>query len=298
MGGRPAAGRPPLDVICHSQTPPPRKPPRADATAKGSSEEALIHYEKGVKGLPNAAEAHNRYGLGLEAVGRRQEAIDQYGEALRLSPDFPDADNNLGNLMLAQGKLDDAIAHLEKALRSKPDFLEALYNLGNALVAQGRIDEGISHYRQALRLRPVFADANYNLGNALVLQGRLAETISQYEEALRITAKFSRAHNDPDEVGALKNLAWARATHRNPKYRNGEEAVRLAGRAVQLTGHRDAVAVDILAASLAEAGNFEEAVKAGSEARELAISAGQSQLAGEIGRRVNGYQQRIPYHLP
>ena len=49
------------------------------------------------------------------------------------------------------------------------------------------------------------------------------------------------------------------ATDPDPSVRNGSEAVRLAERAVQLTGAREPTLLDTLAAAYAEAGRFQEA---------------------------------------
>ena len=65
---------------------------------------------------------------------------------------------------------------------------------------------------------------------------------------------------NPDYVLTLNNLALLRATHPDPKFRDGGEAVILARRAVGLTpGDPDYLGT--LAAAYAEAGRFAEAVQ-------------------------------------
>ena len=53
--------------------------------------------------------------------------------------------------------------------------------------------------------------------------------------------------------------------------------------------------LDTLAAALAEAGRFDEAVQMAGRARELALAKNQSQLAERIAKRQGLYQQHQPY---
>ncbi len=68
--------------------------------------------------------------------------------------------------------------------------------------------------------------------------------------------------------------------------------MRLAERAVQLTGRRDAGAVDVLAAAYAAAGNFDRAVATAEAALSLA---GTGAGAAAIRVRLDLYRQRRPF---
>jgi Flp pilus assembly protein TadD len=80
-----------------------------------------------------------------------------------------------------------------------------------------------------------------------------------------------------DFPDALDRLAWILATTPQAEFRNGEEAVRMAERACELTGHKQARFLATLAAAYAEAGRFPEAVSTAELARELAAAAGQKE---------------------
>jgi len=82
--------------------------------------------------------------------------------------------------------------------------------------------------------------------------GRHASAIKDYHIALNL---------DPNHVPALNDLAWLLATCPSAEFRGGAEAVNLAARACELTGWKDHRYLNTLAASYAEAGLFDAAVK-------------------------------------
>jgi spermidine synthase len=93
----------------------------------------------------------------------------------------------------------------------------------------------------------------------------------------------------------MNSLAWLLATHKEDKFRNPEEAIRLAERACELTSYENAGLVDTLAAAYAAAGRFPDAVKTTERAIDLAESANQQQLADEIKKRLELYKTGQPY---
>ena len=117
---------------------------------------------------------------------------------------------------------------------------------------QGRFDEAITHLQHALKIKPYDAEAHYNLGMALNGQGKIAAAVVQWREAVRL---------QPNQIAFVNHLVWLLATCPEASVRNGAEAVELAHRAVRLSGGREPAILDTLAAALAEAGRFPEAVQ-------------------------------------
>ena len=124
------------------------------------------------------------------------EAIAHFQKALRIIPDFAGAHYNLGTALLQKDNVDEAIAHFQMVLQIKPDFAEAHYNLGNALLKMGKVDEAISHFQKALQIIPDYAKAHNNLGNALLQKGKVDEAISHYQKALQINPDYAEAQNN------------------------------------------------------------------------------------------------------
>lgn len=249
----------------------------------GQTEKAIAHFDEIVRLKPDSADAHFNLGTTLMQAGRFEEAIAQYQEALRIKPDSAAAHNNLGNVLDRQGKLDEAIAEYREVLRLQPNYSKAHNNLGFTLVKRGRAEEALGHFREALRLEPQLPDAHYNLALALQNRGEWREAVTQFREALELRA---------DWAPVLADLAWVLATGADDRLRDGREAVRLAERAVNLTGRRDPEALDVLAAAYAETSQFDRAL----EAVQQAIQLGPSQpLAARMIERQELYRKRLPF---
>jgi Flp pilus assembly protein TadD len=196
------------------------------------------------------------------------------------------AHNNLAAALMAEGKTDEGITHFREALRIDPQDGAAHNNLGIALMEKGRLEEAIPHYLTSLRIDPEQPAVHTNLGLALASQGKAAEAITHYQEALRIR---------PDDPRPYNNLAWIRATHPDPRFRDGAEAVELAEKACELWGYREPIFLGTLAAAYAEAGRFTEAVGTVRQAIAIAMSAGRKELASELQERRQGYEAGRPY---
>jgi tetratricopeptide (TPR) repeat protein len=193
---------------------------------------------------------------------------------------------NLGNILASRGRSDEAIAQFGKALEIRPDDSMAHYNLGNIFVTCGQVDEAIAQYQTALKIRPDYAEAHGNLGIALAGRGQVGEALAQFERVLDI---------DPDNDVALNNIAWLRATHPDPKIRDGVQAVVLARRAAALAPN-DPGTLDTLAAAYAEAGRFAEAVKTARQGVELATQQGTADLVASMRAEMRLYEAGRPFH--
>ncbi|MGD0650345.1 MAG: tetratricopeptide repeat protein [Verrucomicrobiia bacterium] len=255
-------------------------------TDQGKFAEAIAEYTAALRVKPDYVEAHNNLGLMLAGLGKTAEAITEYTAALRIDPDNADAHNNLGVALVSQGEVAKAIGQYGQALRIQPDFAEAHNNLGYALLRLGKASEAIGQYEQALRIQPDSAEVHYNLGTALLQLGKVTEAIAQYREALWLR---------PDWPPALSRLAWILATDRKASLRNGAEAVQSGERLCEITGYRQADALDALAAAYAEVGRFNDAIQVAQKAVELANAAGQRDLVGHIQERLKLYQAGSPY---
>ena len=135
-------------------------------------------------------------------------------------------------------------------------------------------------------MAPGSADIHNELGFLLARQGRLEEAATHLKKSLQI---------EPDRVEAINNLAWIFATHKDERVREPEEAVRLAGRACQLTQYKSPHMLDTLAVAYAAAGRFSEAAGTAEKAMELARTSGQKQLADVIRGHLLLFEAGKPY---
>ena len=239
-----------------------------------------------VKKSPDSYVAHNDLGIALGKQGKIREAVTHFMEAQKLKPDYEDGYNNMGIALYGLGKLEEAVSHFSNALQIDPEFVKAHYNLGFVLARQGKISDAIPHYKETLRLNPRYPKAHYYLAIALKKQGNIKEALGHFQEELRLR---------PDWPQVVKKLAWIFATHKNPKFRNADKAVKLAEQANQSSGSSQPETLDILAAAYAEAGHFQEAMRTAQKAIELSERTENQKLAGEIKRRLQLYEAEKPY---
>ena len=289
----------------------------------GREEEALRQFEESVRLNPDFGDGHYSFGTVLARLGRLEDAAAHLEEAVRIDPDRVEAHNNLGGVLLSLGRLATAAAHYRWAVRLDPDDVAARRNLGVVLRSMGQLDEAISTYRQALERRPDDLDTHNALGVALaergdpsaaidqfllVLESRPDDPNAHYNVAVALAAErrpvdavshFRRALEPrPGWSAALGGLAWLLATHPDSGVRDPVEAVRLAERAIELTGRQEVQPLDALAAAYAAAGRFGEAVNTARAALDRALALEQAGAAADIRERLQLYLRNRPYLQP
>jgi tetratricopeptide (TPR) repeat protein len=248
-------------------------------------------FERVVAGRRSEGSEHNAVWLFNQASvlrhqGHLEQAAARYREAVALRPDYAPAQAGLGLALQLRGDYAAALVHHERALALGLDTAESRTNLGTTLFAMGRSVEALGHLQRAVELDPGFAPAQTNLGALLEARGEAARAAAHYRRAVEI---------NPAGVEPVNNLAWILATAHDPAVRDGAESVRRAEEAARLTEQRSPQVLDTLAAAYAEAGRFDDAVRAADLAIQLL---GDSPEAVPIAERRDGYRAGRPYRSP
>jgi len=253
----------------------------------------LRHWQNGVtlfthnvRVTHNNSLAHKELGNALEQQGNLDKAIFHYSKALKINPNYAEAHNNLGYILARQKHYNEAIDHYAEALRTKPSYTEAHNNLGTALLHQGNEKEAIVHYYEAIKNNPNYAGAYYNLGKVFANHLNIEKAIFLYRKALKL---------NPEMTQALYNLSWILASYEDEKYRNGEEAVKLATQLCKITKYQQPLPLDALAAAYAETGRFNEAVFTVRRGLIMALRYGPNELILGLKKRLKLYQEKRPY---
>jgi hypothetical protein len=210
-----------------------------------------------------------------------------FRHAVEVTGDNPTAQEALAGALSQAGKQEEAEQHCLEALRLRRGFTEAQITYASVLAREGRFSEAYTYLVEVLRKGPPDAAVRYRLAQIFSLCGDTTRAVEQYSEGLRLQA---------DQPEALNNLAWIRATHPNLAFRNGDEAVRLAERACELTRYARPLMIGTLAAAYAEAGRFDDAVQAANKARLLALASGLKELANKNQQLGELYRAHHPYH--
>ena len=227
---------------------------------QGDVDEAIRTFQKSVELDKYNIESYIYLGVALTRKGDMDGALKCFDFAANLNPMNFNARAGLASTLAIRGNLAEAVPHFERALEINPDNLDNRYNFGITLNGLGRYREAIDQFNSVLDKAPLYPKAHGALAVALNRTGDAPAAVQHYEEALKIV---------PDDLNVMNNLAWILATASDPKLRNGVRALELARKLNGLTEHKLAGALDTLAAALAQAGQFEEAVKWASRSLEI-----------------------------
>ena len=170
--------------------------------------EAMVHFERAVRLLPNCPQTRNNYAFGLHKTGRVDEAMRQWRMALEIKSDLPEALHAVGVVYGRQGRYGEALKLFERALRASPLDADIHHSVGVALASAGRPAEAVRFFRKALALDPELVDGHYSLGRALAEEGKPGEAAAEFRRQLA---------RDRNHRHALEGLARLMAEQTPPE---------------------------------------------------------------------------------
>jgi tetratricopeptide (TPR) repeat protein len=287
----------------------------------GETALAISEWEELVKEEPDDARIQNNMGAALVRAGRQEEAIPHFERGLEINPQYHDIQKNLIRALLAVGRLPEAIQQLEKGLTVFPNSPELHDSLGGVLLRNGQLKEAETHFDRAIEISPDFADAHLNLGTILLSTGKPVEAAEEFNRAIESDPRLAAAHTylgvalyygqgkveealahwrkaielDPTSAFAFSQEAHALAASPAASYRNGDEAVKLAQQAVELSKGEEPMYLDSLAMAYAEEGKFPQATETAQHALQLARERNQTDLVNALGAKIDLYQSGQPY---
>jgi len=193
-------------------------------------------------------------------------------DTIAKQPNNPRGQMGYGVVLLSAGRAAEAEPYLQTAVDLDDRDARALMNLGAAQYAQGKMDQAIANLEHALALRSDFTSARRNLAEAYAARRDDARAVSHFERVLQVL---------PDDPTLIHRLAWILATSKDDAVRDSRRAVTLAERAVELTGRRNTMFLNTLAAAYFGVNRVDDAVGAMREA--LAIARAQGRANEVVG---------------
>lgn len=287
---------------------------------------ARAAYSQAIRHDPQNAAAHA--GLGLLQM-RSMELVPAEAslrKALQFDEDSHEIRANLGSLLAATDRDEEGVRLLESARDLRPDDADVRFNLAMTHQKNRRWQQSSAEFEVLLRIDPQRARARFEYGVSLAELGQLPEAIEQFQwlcekEPKRIASwtNLVRAQVQMKQHGAaidaLKKateihpgdrriaaeLAWLLSTCPDQRWRDGPRARQIAEKLITRRDFGYPRALDILAASLAECGEFELAIEKMEEAMQYMSVPPHSEkdpaLRDRMNNRLSGYRQQKPHRL-
>lgn len=198
------------------------------------------------------AKEYHQLGLTLMAIKHARRAEQAYQTSLELEPDRPPVNFSYALLLMEQQRFEEAIEHFGIYLDWNPNDLVALDSMGQIAEDQERYANAKTYYRRAV-------DA---------------------------------AMTPRDQVMMGSNYIRFISSCPDPAVRRIEEGIALAENMNRASRGQMPEVLDVLAAAYAQGGRFDDAVRVGESALQLARAAGRYDMAAEIETRLEGYRNQ------
>lgn len=211
-------------------------------------------------------------------------AAEAFSHLVSLAPDRGATHREIGLRLLNQSLVRESVAHLRLAVRHSPEDVELVMNLALREMEIGETAAAVDHFEAVLKARPNLAIVQFYLGNGLHQLGRVKEAVEYYRAA---------AQQEPLSPAA-NNLAWLLATNSDETIRDGKQAVEYAERLAKASQFKDIGTLDTLAASYAETGRFDDAVRTINDALGLSRTSNDGAWTERLEQRLQLYNNAMP----
>ena len=216
-------------------------------------------------------------GTALADRGDHEAAVEQYERSIALDDGQSATHNNLGVSLAALDRNNKAEVSFQKAIELQPTNTQAHADYGEFLLNINRPADALAQF-QAVREQDPQRELVYSLGSVALNQlGRSGDAIEWLRAGLAV---------HPDSINIGNALALMLSTAPQAELRNGEEAVRIAESLAEQTARRLPGILSTLSTAYAEAGRFEDAQRAATEALTLARKEKNPQLERVISQNL------------
>lgn len=277
---------------------------------------ALDVFNLQIKDKPDDATAYLCRGMVLHSKNELDKAIADYNEAIRIDRRMSSAFLNRGNCWYGKQEYDRALADYTEAVRLAPADALAYGNRANTWNKKSEYERAIADAADALQLAPGFVSPRVTRMEAWIALNEFDKVFDECDAARKIDRtnvyalelravawaakkKFDKALADCDEARrensrsqAHDRVARLLATHADRKYRNARKAIEFATAACEISNWKNWACLTTLAASFAEAGDFEKAIEYQEKAIALTAESGRADLQ----KQLDLYKSRRPFH--
>lgn len=214
-------------------------------------EEAIADFSEAIKLAPKSASSYINRAAVYMAQQKYESAISDYSAAIKLAPKNSSYHQQRAVAWKAHGQAERAIADFSRAIEHTPQHVPALMGRGFTQFELGRNAKAVEDFTRVIEIDPKAAPAFNNRGYNLQLMGDYKKALADYNQAIALAPNYSLAY---------QNKAWLLAIVKDEKIRDGKQAIGAAKKACELNNYKYVGDLRVLAAALAEDGQFAEAI--------------------------------------
>jgi tetratricopeptide (TPR) repeat protein len=224
----------------------------------------IAYFTKAAELNHQMASAFNGSAMAYNDLGSADKAIADQKVAKAFDREQSAALVNRGIAFKIKGQYDRAIQDYDEAIHFTPEMAQAYGIRGNAYSLKDLHDKAINDETRSIALAKASGD-DRSLILGYLNRAHAHQSKGSYNLTLRDVGKVLKIF--PNNAHARAHLAWVRATAPDAVFRDEKLAVEDAEKAAGL--ERNAFNLDVLAAAYAEAGQFDKAIEALSQVKEL-----------------------------
>ncbi|TWT74232.1 tetratricopeptide repeat protein [Allorhodopirellula solitaria] len=197
-------------------------------------------------------------------------------------------------IAIEEGRMADAISDMQILIERNPNDTFRQLQLASLYLQDDRPRQAIETLTSVLEKEPGNSAVLRSRADAYLAVGEHSEAIADYERALDEIGDQDDEENTAILSGILNNLAWVLATSPQDDVRDGQRAVELGERAVELTDESEAHVLSTLAAGYAESGDFDKAIQWSKKAVEQGQKEENDQI-DQLEQELESYRKNEPW---
>jgi tetratricopeptide (TPR) repeat protein len=251
---------------------------------KNDPDKALADYDEAARLGGLDSRTYVSHALALRRKGKREEAMKDFEAALAADPNDALVYSNRAATFAEDGNLERAVADYVKALELNPRNINARLGCADIYLRQNESQKAITQSTVAMKINANWALAYVTRAKAYAQLRMNSQAVADLDAVAKL---------NPKDKAVLNTIAWCRATCPQSALRDGGRALAEATEACRLDQWKHWMYVDTLAASCAEAGDFDSAVRYQEQALQMT-----PEQAGNIKRenqRLELYENHKPY---
>jgi tetratricopeptide (TPR) repeat protein len=157
--------------------------------------EAIQHYDKAIKLLPNYGDAYNKRGTAKKHLKEYLSAMEDLKKAIEIQPYEPSAYKELGDISMELKLYEVAIRDYNRAIELQSFYGEAFNGRGNAKFNLEKWEDALSDFDKAIELDPSLASAFCNRSAVKIHFKQFESAIADCDTAILLKPNLGQAYN-------------------------------------------------------------------------------------------------------